>query len=159
MISFSPTQQTAQGYFGDHLYDFPTRPVLWSITHIWVMYVLFALSLAIAGYGVYRRIESWRRGLPADRFDRPLDRLALLLKHVLGQQRTAREKYAAVFHTFIFYGFIILTIATTAVMLDYDFGIPIMRDDFYLYFQSFTVDLFGALVMIGVGIAAVRRMM
>src|SRR5262249_21914731 len=31
--------------------------------------------------------------------------------------------------------------------------------DFYLYFQSFTVDLFGALVMIGVGIAAVRRMM
>src|SRR5262249_33611623 len=115
MTPFSPAQQTAQGYFGEHLYDFPTRPVLWNITHVWVMYGLFAVSLIIAGYGIYRRVEFWRRGLPANRFDRPLDRLTLLLKHALGQQRTAREKYASIFHTFIFYGFVILTIATTVV--------------------------------------------
>ncbi len=136
----------------------PTREVLWNITHVWVMYVMFVVSLAIAGYGVYRRAALWRRGLPANRFDRPLERLKLLLVHALEQRRTAREKYAAVFHTFIFYGFIILTIATTVVMLDYDFGLPIMRGQFYLYFQSFIVDVFGALVLVGVGIATIRRL-
>jgi Fe-S oxidoreductase len=42
-------------------------------------------------------------------------------------------------------------------MLDYDFGLSIMRGAFYLYFQSLIVDLFGALVLVGVGVAAVRR--
>lgn len=138
--------------------DAPTREVLWNITHVWVMYVMFVVSLAIAGYGVYRRAALWRRGLPVNRFDRPLERLKLLLVHALEQRRTAREKYAVAFHTFIFYGFIILTIATTVVMLDYDFGLPIMRGQFYLYFQSFIVDVFGALVLVGVGVAAIRRL-
>ncbi|MGE0130874.1 MAG: heterodisulfide reductase-related iron-sulfur binding cluster [Blastocatellales bacterium] len=135
-----------------------TREVLWNISHVWAMYVLFGVSLVIAGYGFYRRVALWRRGLPANRFDRPVERLKMLVKHALEQRRTAREKYAAVFHTFIFYGFIILTVATTVVMLDYDFGLSIMRGAFYLYFQSFIVDIFGALVLVGVGIAAVRRL-
>jgi len=135
-----------------------TRPVLWNVTHVWVMYLMFVVSLAIAGYGVYQRVELWRRGLPADRFDRPAERLKMLLKHALGQRRTIREQYAGFFHTFIYTGFIILTAATTVVMLDYDFGFSIMRGAFYLYFQSFVVDVFGALVLIGVGVAAVRRL-
>jgi Fe-S oxidoreductase len=135
-----------------------TREVLWNITQTWVMYVMFAASLMIAGYGFYRRMRLWRLGHPADRFNRPVERLKLLLKQALGQQRTLRESYAAVFHTFIFTGFIILTIATTIVMLDHRFGVPIMRGAFYLYFQSFIVDFFGALVLAGVGIAAFRRL-
>jgi Fe-S oxidoreductase len=135
-----------------------TREVLWNITHTWVMYVMFAVSLIIAGYGFYRRMRFWRLGQPADRFDRPVERLKLLFKQALGQQRTLRENYAAVFHTFIFTGFIILTIATTVVMTDHRFGVPIMRGAFYLYFQSLIVDLFGALVLVGVGIAALRRL-
>jgi Fe-S oxidoreductase/nitrate reductase gamma subunit len=136
----------------------PTREVLWNISHVWVMYAMFVVSLAVASYGVYRRVASWRRGSPENRFDRPAERLKMLVKHALEQRRTAREKYAAIFHSSIFYGFIILTIATTVVMLDYDFGLPIMRGHFYLYFQSFVVDIFGALVLVGVGVAAARRL-
>src|SRR5687767_14530693 len=135
-----------------------TREVLWNISQVWVMYAMFILSIVIAGYGVYRRASLWRKGLPEDRFDQPWRRLGLLLQHALGQQRTIRERYAAVFHSLIFYGFIILAIATTVVMLDYDFGLPVMRGAFYLYFQSLIVDLFGALTLLGVGIAAVRRL-
>ena len=135
-----------------------TRPVLWNVTHVWVMYLMFVVSLSVAGYGVYQRVALWRRGLPADRFDRPAERLKMMLKHALGQRRTVREQYAGFFHTFIYTGFIILTAATTVVMLDHDFGFSIMRGAFYLYFQSFVVDVFGALVLIGVGIAAVRRL-
>jgi Fe-S oxidoreductase len=135
-----------------------TRPVLWNITDVWVMYVMFVVSIVVAGYGVYRRVAVWRRGLPANRLDRPAERLKMLLEQALGQRRTVREKYAGFFHTFIYTGFIILTAATTVVMLDYDFGFSIMRGAFYLYFQSFIVDVFGALVLIGVGIAAGRRL-
>lgn len=135
----------------------PTREVLWNISNVWLMYVLFAISLLIAGFGVWQRVSGWRRGLPADRFDRPKERLRLLLKHALGQRRTVREKYAAVFHTFIYTGFIVLTIATTVVAVHHDFGLPLMQGAFYLYFQSFTVDVFGALLLVGVGIAMWRR--
>jgi Fe-S oxidoreductase len=135
-----------------------TRPVLWNITDVWVMYALFVVSVVVAGYGVYTRVAVWRRGAPSNRFDRPAERLKALLEHALGQRRTVRERYAGFFHTFIYAGFIILTAATTVVMLDYDFGLSIMRGAFYLYFQSFIVDVFGALALIGVGIAAARRL-
>ena len=136
----------------------PTREVLWNISNVWVLYALFAVSLVIASYGIYRRVELWRKGLPADRFDRSLQRIRVFLTNALGQRRTVGENYAAVFHSFIFTGFIILTIATTIVMLHHDFGLPLMQGSFYLYFQSFIVDVFGALVLVGVGIAAIRRL-
>ena len=135
----------------------PTRQIYWNISHIWAMYVLLLPTVAIAVYGIFRHFSSWRRGLPAARFDRPAMRINLLLKHAVAQRRTARNLYAGIFHQFISYGFVVLTIATTVVALDADFGTAIMRGNFYLYFQSFTVDLFGALVLLGVAMAAARR--
>ena len=135
-----------------------TREILWNISHLWVMYLLFVLSLGVAVYGLYKRIAVWKKGQPLDRFDQPFERIKKVLTHAAAQRRTIREKYAAVFHTLIYTGFIILTIATTVVALDYDFGFTIMQGAFYLYFQSFIVDVFGALVMVGVGIAAYRRL-
>ncbi len=134
-----------------------TRQIYWNISHIWVMYALLLPTAAIAGYGIYRHFSRWRRGQPAARFDRPAERVQLVVKHAVAQQRTARDTYAGVLHQFISYGFVVLTIATTVVALDADFGTTIMRGRFYLYFQSFTVDLFGALVMVGVLMAAARR--
>ena len=134
-----------------------TRQIYWNISHIWVMYALLLPTAAIAGYGVYRHANRWRRGQGAARFDRPADRLKLVLKHAVAQRRTARDAFAGSFHRLITYGFVILTIATTVVALDADFGTTIMRGRFYLYFQSLIVDVFGALVMVGVGMAATRR--
>ncbi len=136
----------------------PTREILWNISHTWVMYLLFVISLGIAVYGFYQRIAVWKKGQPLDRFDQPFARIKKVLTHAAAQRRTVREKYAAVFHTMIYTGFVILTIATTVVALDYDFGFTIMQGAFYLYFQSFIVDVFGALVMVGVLIAAYRRL-
>jgi Fe-S oxidoreductase/nitrate reductase gamma subunit len=134
-----------------------TRQIYWNISHIWAMYALLLPTAAIAGYGIYRHFSRWRRGQPAARFDYPAERIRLLLKHAVAQQRTARKLYAGLFHQFISYGFVVLTIATTVVALDADFGTTIMRGNFYLYFQSLTVDIFGALVMLGVSMAAARR--
>jgi Fe-S oxidoreductase/nitrate reductase gamma subunit len=134
-----------------------TRQIYWNISHIWVMYVLLLPAFAVFVYGFYRQVKKWRRGTHAARFDQPAERLRLLFKHALAQRRTARDTYTGTFHRFISYGFVVLTIATTVVALDADFGTTIMRGHFYLYFQSFIVDLFGALVLVGVGLAAARR--
>jgi len=137
--------------------ELATREVLWNIHHAWIMYALLVPTVAVSGYGFYRRWKLWRRGGSENRFDRPLERIALLLKFGLLQLRTWRKLYPGTFHAMIFWGFVILFIATTVVMIDYDFSIPIMRGRFYLYFQSLVVDLFGAAAIVGVGMAAVRR--
>jgi Fe-S oxidoreductase/nitrate reductase gamma subunit len=134
-----------------------TRQIYWNVSHLWVMYALLLPVVAVAGYGIYRHLSRWRRGLPAARFDRPVERARLVFNHAVAQSRTARENYAGLFHRLISYGFVILTVATTVVALDADFGTTIMRGSFYLYFQSFVVDIFGALVMVGTGMAAARR--
>ncbi|MBA3765808.1 MAG: (Fe-S)-binding protein [Acidobacteria bacterium] len=134
-----------------------TRQIYWNISNIWVMYALLLPTAAVASFGIYRHLSRWRRGLPVTRFDRPAERIKLVLKHAVAQRRTARNIYVGLFHRLITYGFVILTIATTVVALDADFGTAIMRGDFYLYFQSFVVDIFGALVMVGTGMAALRR--
>jgi Fe-S oxidoreductase len=134
-----------------------TRPIYWNISHIGLMYALLAPVIGIGGYGIYRHFQRWRRGKPLARFDRPVERLRLVLRHALAQRRTARERYAGLFHRFITYGFIVLTIATILVGLDADLGTTILRGWFYLYFQSFTVDVFGAIVLIGIVMAALRR--
>jgi Fe-S oxidoreductase len=134
-----------------------TREVFWNIAHVWALYTLFALSVVIATYGLYRRVRVWRRGLPIDRFDRPAERIKLLIKYALAQRRTNRDTSAGIFHTLIYTGFIILTLATTIVFIHEDFNLPVMRGRFYLYFQSFIVDVFGALTLVGIAIAAFRR--
>src|SRR5215204_2801550 len=134
-----------------------TRQIYWNVSHVWAMYALLVPTAVVAGYGVYRHWGRWRRGRPAERFDRPWERVRLVLRHAVAQRRTARARYAGLFHALISYGFVVLTVATTVVALDADFGTSIMRGRFYLYFQSFVVDLFGALVMVGVLMAAARR--
>jgi Fe-S oxidoreductase/nitrate reductase gamma subunit len=134
-----------------------TRQIYWNVSHIWVMYALLLPTAAITGYGIYRQTNRWRLGQSAARFDRPAERIKLVFKHAVAQQRTARSKFTGLFHRLITSGLVILTIATTVVALDADFGTTIMHGRFYLYFQSFTVDVFGALVMVGTMMAAARR--
>ena len=62
-----------------------TREVLWNISHAWVMYALLLPTVAAAGYGVYRRVRIWRRGQAEDRWDRPRERVMLVVKNAILQ--------------------------------------------------------------------------
>ena len=122
-----------------------TREILWNISHSWVMYVLLVPTVLVAGFGIYRKYRVWKLGKPILRFDRVGERVKLVLQHALAQRRTARQSYAGSFHLMIFTGFIILTIATTVVAIEHDilrfFDMQMMKGGFYLYFQSFIVEL------------------
>ena len=90
-----------------------TRAIYWNVSHVWIMYVLLVPAVAIAAYGLWRHVQRWRRGTPLARFDQPLRRVKLVLDHAVAQRRTAREHYAGLYHRFIAYGFVILTVAIT----------------------------------------------
>jgi len=137
--------------------ELATREIGWNISYIWMMYVLLAPTAAIAGYGFWRRIRLWRCGQEVIRFDRPLERVGILGKHALLHLRSLRQAFPGVFHILIFTGFVVLTVATTVVALDFDLGTNIMKGPFYLWFQSLVVDLFGGLLLVGIGMAALRR--
>ncbi|MCS1410007.1 MAG: hypothetical protein M2R45_03195 [Verrucomicrobia subdivision 3 bacterium] len=104
-----------------------TREVFWNIVYGWVVYILLVPTLAIAGYGVYRRVRLWRQGQPTRRWDCPQERLRLLWHHAMLQRRNFRDRFAGIFHAFIFWGVLTLTAATTVVMIHHDFGLPIMQ--------------------------------
>ena len=139
--------------------ELPTREVFWNVTHVWVMYVLLIPTMLVAGYGIYRRFRTWRRGRPEQRFDQPWARLQFLFRHAVVQQATWQKRFAGFFHALIFWGMVILTVATTVVFIHHDFGLPIMQGQFYLWFQSLTVDIFGALTILGLSLAVARRWM
>lgn len=134
-----------------------TREIGWNISGIWLMYLLLAPTLVAAGFGLWGRVRLWHCGQPVARFDRPILRLMMVVRHALLQIRTAREAYAGSFHLMLYGGFIVLAVATTVVMLDFDFNTNIMKGRFYLVFQSLIVDIFGGLVLVGVAMAAFRR--
>ncbi|HWI63636.1 MAG TPA: heterodisulfide reductase-related iron-sulfur binding cluster [Symbiobacteriaceae bacterium] len=135
----------------------PTREIYWNISGTYLMYLMLLPTLAIFGYGFWRRIRLWRIGRSDQRLDRIPERLRLLFKHAVLQFRLAHNPLAGFFHILFSWGFVLLFIGTLVVMIEADLRIPIMRGKFYLFFQSFTLDIVGALAMVGVATAWVRR--
>ena len=134
-----------------------TREVFWNIEYTWLVYVLMVPTLAILAWGFWLKIRRWRAGQPAVRFDRLGERFQLFLRNAVGQGRTLRSRYAGIFHTLVYTGFIVLLAATTVVAIHHDTPLHIMQGHFYLIFQSLIVDIFGLFVLVGVALAAVRR--
>jgi Fe-S oxidoreductase/nitrate reductase gamma subunit len=136
-----------------------TRVVQWNTTPemIWFMYGTMVIALTVFAYGIWRRVRIWLLGKPKMRWDRPDERLKRVLIRGYGHANLLKDRVPGVMHALIFFGFVILFIATTVVAINTDLGIPIMHGYFYLYFQSLTVDIFGFLFMIGLAVAVVRR--
>lgn len=135
----------------------PTREVYWNISHVWLMYVLLIPTFVIFTYGFYRRCRLWRLGKAEERSDAILERLKGLFVYGFGQARLLRSRYAGLFHLFFFFGFGVLFIGTLVVLVHEDLGLRIMQGNFYLYFQSLALDLFGLLAIFGIVMAAHHR--
>src|SRR3990170_233373 len=137
-----------------------TREVQWDVTPamVAVMYASLGVALLVFAYGVWRLLRVWRLGRRAVVWDRFGARLRRLLA-AIAQATVLRRRLPGFMHALIFYGWWILVAATGVVFLHHDLGLRIMQGTFYLVFQSLLVDLFGALVLLGLGIAFYRRYM
>lgn len=143
-----------------------TRETFWTIGPVGkaAFYWLAAVAILVFLYGVYARFAAYARG-SAD----PRDRLSDLPSRTVSATRTVLsnenqfdgDAYTGVMHAFVLWGFLTLLVATTILGFDIDVYRPIAGEsfwvgDFYLAYQ-FTVDAFGLLFVVGVGMAMYRR--
>jgi Fe-S oxidoreductase len=141
----------------------PFRETFWNIPG-WAQVALYVggfIAIAIFAYGVWQRVQLWRKGLPEDRFDRIPERLKLVAKHVLGQARVLSQAYPGIMHATMFWGFLALFMGTVLATIDWDITLPLfdyklLKGDFYLYYEV-VLDLFGLFFVIGLGMAVYRR--
>ena len=140
-----------------------SRPLMWNISHVWVMYLLFVVALAVFAWGIYRRIEFWRKGKgDNERLSDWGKRLKVLLREVFLQKQVRNSRFPAILHCLVFYSFIVLVITTLIVMVEYDaghlFGVDLnfFEGSIYVLF-SVASELAGILVLAGVAMAAYRR--
>jgi Fe-S oxidoreductase/nitrate reductase gamma subunit len=134
----------------------PTREVFWNIPyHNW-MYLLALIAVISLFIGIFRRIRLWDRGKSIKRTDNFIKRIYETFKHIFIAPRQWYRSYRAFFHSLIFWGFIVLFIGTVLVASNEYLQIPTMSGDFYLGL-SFTLDLFGILLIIGTILAIFRR--
>ena len=135
----------------------PAREIYWNISEHLLLYILFLPFLAIFLYGCYRAWGALLLGKGEVRLGELKARLKALTNQGFLQRRIAQEKYAGLMHLTLSWGFLVLFIATTLVAFQDYFGLPVLQGPFYLYFMSFTVDLFGVAAVLGTLMAIIRR--
>lgn len=135
------------------------RELGWNLglASIILMYVLALAAFVIFGVGLRKRILFWKRGKPAAEGFRDWgERLWILIRETFFQNQTRRRPWPALFHSLIFYSFLMLFITTLIVMAQMDFHIKIFHGLFYQVI-SLLADLAGGLLLVGLILAAIRR--
>jgi Fe-S oxidoreductase len=141
----------------------PFRDTFWNVPG-WaevLLYVGGVVAIAWCAYAMWQRVALWRAGGPEDRFDRVPERLALVVKHVLGQARVLSQAYPGIMHATMFWGFLALFMGTVLATIDFDitlplFGWKLLKGPFYLFYET-VLDFFGLFFVIGLGMALWRR--
>ncbi|MBN8547944.1 MAG: 4Fe-4S dicluster domain-containing protein [Deltaproteobacteria bacterium] len=137
-----------------------TREILWNVNslgNVIGLYGLLAVAVFIGAVGIWRHAELWASGTEQpDLKTGWLVRIEEMFRWGLLQRGVVRERTAALAHTLIYIGFLVLLFTTTMVFIDHDLGVRIYRGQFYLA-VTLASDLFGAGLLVGCIIAAHRR--
>ena len=124
--------------------------------------VLFWLmTLGAIGFFIWtmrQRLATLQAGLPDNRFDQPWVRLKGVFVLALAQKRMHRDRYAGIYHFLIFWGFCVLGLRSVELVLEGLFGwhLTTALGTFGLGYQT-TKDIFEVLVLVGIGMAMLRR--
>lgn len=144
----------------------PLRPTFCNVPE-WAevtLYIGGLVAIAIFAYGIYRHWRLWMAGqpnAPARNTGHWGARTGLVGRYVFGQTKTLERRYPGIFHTGIFWGFVLLFIGTALATLDWDFfrlvlDVRILQGPFYLGYE-FVLDTAGLLFTLGLLAAIWRR--
>ncbi len=125
---------------------------------VW-FWLLSVVGIGGVVYSLSRRFQLLGLGRSDARFDRPLERLRHLLVQAIGQKRMFDDPFAGVYHILIFYGFLVVSLRTVAMVVEGLFAgweLPLLATPVgHLYL--FSKDIFELLVLVGLGLAVYRR--
>ncbi len=117
------------------------------------------VAVALFAYIIAKRLAPIVKARPDHRFDRPAERIKNILKIWLAQWRQPRYMMAGVIHIIIFFGFLILSIRSTELVIkgisaDFVFpGLNTFLGDIYYALKDYAATA----VFFAVIIAAIRR--
>ena len=142
----------------------PTRETFGNIPHgsVLLFYGLTVLTMALFAYGLWRRFELWRQGVPIGARELLVGNLKQiwqklrpgvrrLLVDGLGQQRVLGRGLPSWAHLGLFAGFMMLFLGTTLLEIDHlssglSQALHFHQGTYYVIYE-FTLDLFGLLFL------------
>lgn len=135
-----------------------TRQIEWNVTSSMLVFLYLGsfLALALSAWRLYRRVRVWRKGMPADihvSFGRSLTNIS---EWMVNRSRMPRDRFAAIMHSLILWGFIILFIGTVLVFLEHQTPLHFYYGSFYLIASSI-LELGGLALLAGLSMAVFRR--
>ena len=135
-----------------------TREIAWNVPawFIYSMYLLFIISVGIFFKGVYTKYQFVTHKKNFRELYRGKFNWKSAFQALFFQGKVPRVKSVGLFHGAIYYGFIILVIATTLVMIQMDFKIEIFKGWVYIAI-SFLADMAGVFILVAILFAFYRR--
>ena len=139
----------------------PVRVDFWGIPHDLIspeifVYGIMGLASLVLFIRLFLRARLWWRvGRPAMRWDKLHVRLGRLINYAIVQTRVLSQRYPGVMHVAIAWGFFIFFMGTALATVDSHF-FKFLRGNVYLLYK-FVLDIFTALFLVGVAMAAYRR--
>ncbi len=126
----------------------------------WAFYITAAVMLFVCGWLVSQRVQNYERGQPDDRrtTKRNLHRRLADFRAGVWMQTLLRDPAAGVMHSFIYFGFIWLFIATVVLELNHQLpdNLKFLHGGVYQGY-SFAADLGGLVFVVGIVWAIARR--
>ena len=151
------------------MFELPGRPDFWNIGFPlfgMLVYLSAPICLAFIFYGIIRRVKLWQIGTKNIEQKKYLNRIHRFYKEIsiglLAHKKFSKKRhmYPAIMHLSIFWGFIILFIATTIGAIEFNFhkyfGV-IFPTAPYRVEMGLIWDLGGLLATVGVAMAVWRR--
>jgi len=141
-----------------------TRELFWDVGPLEYMlfYVVAWGAIAVFLIGFARHFMKYSRGRASPIPIHPLAGIGRMLADIFSQRTVfRRDRPTGYMHGLIFYGFLLLFIATLIITIEYDitepvFGVTFWRGPFYLAF-SLVTDLAGLGLLLGVAFMMWRR--
>lgn len=139
-------------------YEIATREVFWQIPFSFkvAMYVFMFAAFAVAGMGIWKKFQfvTGTQGLKS-LLPKKLN-WSRFLQTIFFTGKVTRDKKVGIFHSLIYYGFVILTIATELVAIHADSPFKVYQGTTYIII-SFLADFAGLAILIGLTLAYKRR--
>ncbi len=142
-----------------------TREIYWNVGHgaltLVPMYLLAAIAIGLLVRGALQRIPLYKQGLPLNRTDQMGRRITIMLENVLLQKKVTEVPWPGLLHGLFFWGFGLLVIGTTLIVIQADFtdllfNVKFLKGTFYKLF-SIVLDLAGLVCIVMLGGLLVRR--
>lgn len=135
-----------------------TREIMWQIPFSFkvIMYVLMFASVGVMIWGLAKQIKWASGGNIKSLLDKDGLNWSSFLQTIFFTGKVNRSRDVGIFHNLIYYGFIILLIATELVAIHADTPFKVYKGPVYIV-VSFLADLAGILILIGLSLAYYRR--